>query len=220
MYKTLRLNDPNVNIFFTSDWHAYHNPKWPVPLHKKRGYDSVSQMNADIINKANSRIREKDYIINLGDGFLNCNKDQIDGFLDSLVCQNIIYLFGNHESVTSRIYKDACLALTGSKAQEVYPVKYKNLHFYGQTLNLVVMKKKFICSHFAMRIWNQSHHGSMSLSGHSHYSDKERHANYFKSKSLDVGWEGKNDFWSFDELMAVMKNKGITQFDHHDEDVN
>ena len=47
----LKFNSEKQNIWFTSDWHYNHNPSWPVPIWKARGFQSVEESNNYFIAK-------------------------------------------------------------------------------------------------------------------------------------------------------------------------
>jgi calcineurin-like phosphoesterase family protein len=219
MNKKLKFNTQQQGVFFSSDFHAFHNPSWPVPIWKMRGYESWQEMNEDILDKVNARVKPNDILFFLGDFALNSTPEQVEEFLSQIKCNNIHKIFGNHCSSTIRIYDREIMATFGQKI-EVYPFKYKNLVFCGNHLEVSINKQHIILSHFPFRVFNRSHHGSWALSGHSHYSDKERRADYPIGKTLDVGWDGKNDIYSFEEIKEIMDKKSIHQVDHHDETVN
>jgi len=208
MNKLLKFNSRNKKIFFTSDFHAFHNPNWDVPLWKMRGYNSMEEMNRDIITKTNAQVGPDDILFNLGDFALNSSQEQVENFLSQITCQNIYYLWGNHESSTQKIYKktvkefldeELCIGSVpacGEWDLEIYPIRYKNIIFCGNYLECEIDKKRVVMSHFPFRVHNKSHHGSIHLNGHSHYSDKKRHVESTMGKSLDVGWDGKCDIYS------------------------
>ena len=73
-------------------------------------------------------------------------------------------------------------------------------------------KRKIVLLHYAMRVWNRSHHGSWHLYGHSHGSLPDDP----NSLSFDVGV----DCWgyapiSYQEVKSVMSGKTFAPIDHH-----
>lgn len=98
-------------------------------------------------------------------------------------------------------------------------------------------------SHYAMRVWNQSHKGSWMLHGHSHgtlepmvsgrviqnmvskkkYNDLLQladgtHAeNCANGKTMDVGIDTRADLrpYSFDEIKTIMDSQHIAIVDSH-----
>jgi hypothetical protein len=61
-----------------------------------------------------------------------------------------------------------------------------------------------VISHYAMRVWNRSHHGAWQLYGHSHGNLPDTST----SLSMDVGVD-THDFrpWHFDEINLLMTEK-------------
>jgi calcineurin-like phosphoesterase family protein len=208
------------NIFFTSDWHIFHNPtSWDVPIWKMRGYESPEEHKEDVIAKVNARVNKHSIIYNLGDGFLNAKDDEVLEFLSRIRCE-IRYLWGNHASNMYRLYKQEVEKQYSITGVEVYPLKMGNVTFMGNHLEMFVGNQRIILNHFPLRIWhkNNSKHGSPSihLSGHSHLSDKGRSPNSPLGKAFDLGWDFKKDIWSCNEVMDVMSTKFVETLDHHD----
>lgn len=206
-------HNEHQQVFFSSDWHVFHDPKWDNPIWKMRGYESAEHSAREIQSKVNERVREQDLLFYLGDGFLNSSPDQVREWLRGIKCQNIFYIWGNHESSMFKIYKDSVGEL------EYYPHKLENVTFLGWYNEIFVNNKRFILSHYPFRVWNQLGR-SYALSGHSHYGDKSRRAEAEFDKALDIGWDGKLDIYSFDEIMSIMNKKKMRTFDHHDSETN
>ena len=219
MIKQLKFKGEGEKFWFSSDWHFFHNPPWNVPIWKMRGFNSVGEMNYHILKNINEKVKHDDTMFFLGDGFLNATKEGVDSILNQINCQTIYYLWGNHESVPLHIYKEEIKNNYG-EGVEVYPYRYKNLIFAGNDLSVIINGQMIVMSHFAKRIWSKSHHSAWSLSGHSHFSDKDRHPNCKNSKSLDVGIDGQIAPYSFSDLQRIMAKKEILRLDHHDENVN
>lgn len=221
MYKILKhFWDDRNKLFWCSDWHTFHNPiHWNVPLWQSRGYASAEEAAQDKIKKINARVGENDTIYFLGDGFLNATDSQVQGWLSQIVCQNIRYLWGNHESNMYRLYKQTIAEKYPdlSPNVEIYPLKMGNVEFLGNHLEIEVGKQKIIMNHFPLRIWHKNGHGAWMLSGHSHLTDKGRAPNSQRAKAMDCGWDWKKDLWSFEELRDIMSTKDTEILDHHDQ---
>lgn len=69
-----------------------------------------------------------------------------------------------------------------------------------------------VLCHYAMRVWDASHHGAWHLYGHSHGSlPDDRHA-----LSWDVGVDNNNLLpLSVDEIAKIMATKTFRPIDHH-----
>ncbi len=218
MHKQLRFSQSDKSkLFFTSDWHVFHNPQhWDIPIWEQRGYDNVETHAEDIIQKINSKVKKDDYLFCLGDCFLNASDDQVIQWLDRINCKTIYKLFGNHTSNTFRLYKAELMKQFNRSDIEVYPLQFKNLIFLGNYQEIVVDKQLIILGHFPMRSWNgMGGKKSWNISGHQHNTDETRNPTNDINRCLDVGWDWKNDVWSYTELEEQMMHKKFESVDHH-----
>jgi hypothetical protein len=203
------------NIFFSSDWHNYHDPKWDVPIWKMRGYNSPQESVDDVVSKINARVKEDDFIYFIGDGFLNATDEQVLEWFSRINCKNINYIYGNHESNIFRIYRQAVLEKYGDPEIEVYPMRFNNVVFLGNYQEIYIGKKLIVLQHFPIKTWNNNSRNSFHLHGHSHNTDKSRNPEHPMGKCLDCSWDWKKDIWSFEEIEDVMSTKEMQIFDHH-----
>lgn len=216
MYRILKFNyNDRHKHYWVSDCHSYHDPKsWASPIWEMRGYSSAEDCAEQQIQKINERVGEDDILWNLGDNFLNSTDDQVREWLGAIKCKNIKYLFGNHESVPYRLYKDEVLKQYNTDC-EVYPLKMGNVEFLGNHQEIQIGKQQITNNHFPLRIWHNDSRSSWMLSGHSHLQDVGRRPESEYQKALDVGWDYKNDVWSFSEIEDVMSTKSIQILDHN-----
>lgn len=200
------------NIYFTSDPHAYHKnicrgtSDWDD--RKTRDYNNPEEMTQDIIQKWNSIVKYDDVLYCLGD-WAFAGHENIKKFRDQLHCRTIHLIFGNH-------------------CQNIEPINspYRELFAscdYYKTLSLKVDKKwnqvgkvKIIMSHYAMRVWDGSHRGSIQLYGHSHGSLAD-----LGNRQMDVGVDTNNMYpYHLDEILDKMLSRPIHIIDHHNEKTN
>jgi calcineurin-like phosphoesterase family protein len=238
MYKTLKLNETAEHkVFFTSDPHFYHDKKF---VFQPRGFEDVEDMNANQIAAWNRNVRPTDTVVVIGDFLVGagvesqqaCEKvlNQLNG--------NIIYLWGNHNAGMKQIYKDEVLKnfIHVSESEfdegefEVYPVRRKTkngtLTFRGH-YGLVKVKLLngrsaiFFCSHYAHRLWFDSHRGQVNhLCGHSHGSDPESQPNHPSPKRLDVGVDNFGGPVSAEKALELCKKKHAVIIDHHNPSIS
>ena len=218
--------------YFVSDTHYNHNPKWQVPLWEARGYSSVDEMNNDIVNKINSVVRPNDFLWHLGDITLNCTEEQFENFISRLVCQNILCLWGNHNSPSWQIYQREVKSWLRCNDEgyngdnggtphtletdiEIYPFKYKNITFIGNYQEIAIDGQYIVLEHYPISVFNYMDDGGWNLCGHSHYGFAPSTAEHKDNKILDVGWEGKKGVYSIKEIRDIMNTKGIKVVDHH-----
>jgi calcineurin-like phosphoesterase family protein len=216
MYKIIKHEwTERSKLFWSSDWHNFHNPSWPIPIWESRGHANHIEAAKFTRDKINERVGEDDTLYYLGDGFLNAEDTQVIEWLSSLNCQNIKYLFGNHESVMYRLYKKEVEKLYGTDKLDVFPIKMGNVEFLGNHQEILVGKQKIVMNHFPLRIWNNDARSAWMVSGHSHGQDAGRLPEAEYQKGLDCGWDIKKDVWSFDEIEDVMSTKTIKILDHN-----
>lgn len=96
--------ETDKRVFITSDTHYGHKnlcrgvSAWDANRSQDsvRDFDTLDEMNDQIVHKINAVVGEDDYLIHLGDwsfgGFENIKK-----FRDRIVCKNILLVLGNHD---------------------------------------------------------------------------------------------------------------------------
>lgn len=180
--------------YFTSDSHFYHEN---IIKYCSRPFSNVSEMNDVTIDKWNSIIKEDDIVYHLGD-FCFGNESKIQEIQDRLKGK-IVLINGNHD------YK--ILKTPHLKTRFEYITPYLEMRFD---------KTNVVMCHFPFEVWNNGHHGSIHLHGHSHGSlpsDNQR---------LDVGF----DVWNYQPItlqMILDKSKTLpirTPKDHHNENTS
>jgi calcineurin-like phosphoesterase family protein len=215
MNKLLKFKQTDTQkVYFVSDTHYNHNPKWEVPLWMQRGYASVEEMNLDEIEQINKIVRPDDILFHLGDISLNCNEQQFEDFIGKLNCKNIYLLWGNHNAPCQAIYKRE-VTVKYMEDIEVYPFKYKNIIFLGNYQEITVDGQYIVLAHYPISVFNYMKDGAWHLCGHSHYNFDLSTAENKTSKILDVGWEGLKRPYTMEEVRNIMNSKGIVAVDHH-----
>lgn len=174
------------NIFFTADHHFGHTS---IIKFSERPFESIEQMNEELIKRWNEKIGVNDTVYHLGDLSLG-KPDATKEFLEQL--NGKIHLIkGNHEGA----------ALTHTNRFEWIKDYYELKVDEPENEN---GKQKIILFHYAMRTWNGSHRGTWQLYGHSHGTLPDDEL----SLSFDVGVDC-HDFYplSYEEVKKIMKNK-------------
>lgn len=177
----------NTNkIWFTSDNHFGHKN---IIKFTNRPFLDVEEMNKEMINRWNEKIGKDDIVYHLGDfalaspGKTRQLRKQLNG--------KIHLIKGNHES----------LALECADCFEWIK------DYYELRINDPKGPKFIVLFHYAMKVWNASHHGTWHLYGHSHGSliDDET------SQSFDVGVDNHNFYpLSYHDVKSIMKQKKWT----------
>ena len=177
-----------MSYFFTADTHFGHTN---IIKYCYRPFKTIEEMDAEIVRRWNSRVKEKDIVFHLGDfAFRDFDKyfDQLNG--------RIVWIKGNHDD----------LAWKSRDKFENYASGYYEAKIDGQTL---------VLCHYAMLIWNKSHFGSYHLYGHSHGTLPDNP----NSLSMDVGVDTHNFYpYSYDEIKQLMAKKTFVPIDRHGEE--
>ena len=100
----------------------------------------------------------------------------------------IVWVLGNHDKVIREQYRSVN--------------KFDLLEFRYEG-------HKVCMGHYAPRVWNQSHRGSVFFFGHSHGSLPAL------GRSMDVGWDAHGRILPLSEAINMRLSKEIHTSDHH-----
>lgn len=202
-----------MNTFFSSDFHGFHQNICRGVSHwigegkeeNTRDFNTIEEMNIALLSSINNTVGLNDELWFLGDwsfgGF-----DNIKKFRDQINCQNIHFVFGNHDHHIEN-NKNGIRDL------------FKSVQYYKE---LTIEGQKIILCHYAMRVWNKSHKGAIHLYGHSH-GTLEYSTN---GKSMDVGVDNAFKLFkeyrpfSFKEIKSILNKRDINFIDHHSKNTN
>lgn len=190
----MKLQDNN-KIWFTSDLHGHHKN---IIRYSSRPFTNVEEMNQALIQNHNDLVKDDDIVFNLGDfvfgpvklweeyrNQLNGRHYLIKGNHDKLQDNQIKYLFDG-------IYDYLKISVKDETAEGGW--------------------QKIILSHYAFRVWDGSHHGSIMLYGHSHGSLPDDP----NSRSFDVGVDCHNyKPISYAQVKNIISQKNFVPVDHH-----
>ncbi len=169
-------------------------------------------MDEELIKAWNNVVLEEDEVYHMGD-FSLTNDEKTNKILQRL--NGKIHLIkGNHEkSVLNKQYNRDRFEWI----KDYYELKI-SINEFDFTVPTRNKEITIIMSHYAMRVWNKSHHGAIHLYGHSHDSlDKEG----VWGKSMDVGVDsayrilGEYRPFSLREIIDIMDKRDIHVIDHH-----
>ena len=228
MSKIYKFNHSEESrVFLTSDSHFRH-----TKLVESRGFKTIEEHDAKLIENWNNAVRPQDVVLFLGDFILGAGDKGKEVCLDLFEKLNgtITFAWGNHNSGCKQVYAD-CLKLQynlDAKEVELYPLWYGNkVRFIGDSFIAQIKRENkthfVFCSHFAHRIWidNGGEKAVVSACGHSHSRDKESNADFKFAERLDIGVDNFDlTPISFDKFMEIMDTKQHTVLDHHDASIN
>lgn len=152
-------------IHFTSDLHFGHAN---VIKYCKRPFSSVDEMDAALIENWNNTVGQDDHIYILGDMFF-CGAEKADAILKQLNGVKTL-VYGNHDRVIRN----------NRHLQEQFAGGVHDV--FASSFTVETTKVKVVMCHFAMRVWDHSHYGSLHLYGHSHGMLPDN-----GTRSMDVG---------------------------------
>ena len=202
-------------VYFSSDFHFFHNPKWAVPLWKSRGFNSAVEMTDGIIESINDTVRSTDKLFFLGDFCLNTVKSQFEELLSRINCQSIYCLYGNHNSCIWSNYEEQVYSQYGKKDIEIYPLYYRNLIYIGNYAEISVDGQYINIFHYPQYIFNHMKDSAWNLVGHSHGNCPFSQPSDTTSKVLDVGWDVFKKPVGMEEIRKIMNTKNVFKVDHH-----
>jgi len=207
------------NIYFTSDTHWGHRNilKYVPRLQFLNTYEtqiinsqdkeaidelyisdeSINRMDEAMIERWNSVVQRSDRVYHLGDIFI-CDPDRAQRILNRLNGE-IHLIQGNHDR-TAKLMKHSFASF--NKMNEI-----KITDRDAQR-----GERRIVLCHYAMRVWNKSHHGAYHLYGHSHGSLPDDP----NSLSFDCGVDCHNYTpISYEEVKQIMSTKTYVPIDHH-----
>lgn len=141
----------NKRVWVTSDLHFGHNN---IIKYCDRPFQNVLQMDTTLIDNWNNLVTDDDIVINAGD-FAFCNDKRVIEILSSLNGTQY-FVYGNHDRVMKR------------DSVQLFCEKTKKIEVFCDNLEFRYEGFLVFVSHYAHRVWNQMHRGSIHLYGHSH----------------------------------------------------
>lgn len=165
-----------------------------------RDFDNVHEMNKCLTQTINKYVKREDTLYFGGDFCFGGHKNT-PSYRHSLICQTIHVCRGNHDGHIDD-YKDCFTSI-----QDVLWCKDRK-------------DRPIFMSHYAHRVWEGSHKGTIHLYGHSHGTIPDH------GKSMDVGVDvayrmfGEYRPFSIDEIIQIMDKKQIAFVDHHSKQTN
>ena len=145
-----------MTTYFCSDLHFFHTK---VIEFDNRPYETVEEMNQDLIKRWNETVKENDTVYILGDSFMHATKEQAESVLKQLKGK-LHYIYGNHDEVIKNGLKHYFKSV--KHYDEIY-VTDKTGHNW-----------KVILSHYPMVSFNGQHKKhTIHLYGHVHNSEEQ-----------------------------------------------
>lgn len=186
--------------YFSSDWHLSHKN---IIKYDNRPFKTVEEMNHTIMSNVSSQLQKDDDLYYIGDFALTGGSNEMEGFMKSLAYTGarLYFIKGNHDKRdTIKLYERYGTYLGEQKKIKILDPEARD------------GIQEIVLNHYAMRVWDKSHHGVWHLYGHSHHSLPDLK----DSLSFDVGingWDYK--LLSYPEVKKIMSKKQWKPIDHH-----
>ena len=186
-------------VFFTSDTHYSHAN---IIKYSNRPFANTHEMNEELITRYNSVVSQNDIVYHLGDFAFERDESVLINIIKRLNGEKH-FICGNHDK---GMFKESIMSLFNSFRK----TPYAEIHVDDPDAR--GGKQMIVLCHYAMRVWNKSHHGAFHLYGHSHGSLPDDQT----MRSFDVGV----DCWdyypiSYNKVKEVMAAKKWKPIDHH-----
>lgn len=173
-------------IYITSDQHLYHRNI--LKYQSNRNFNSVQEMNEQLIQRHNELVKKNNTIYMLGD-LAFTGQDNIENVLKRLNGK-IYYIYGNHDK---QLKKDRFSQYFESRQN------YLEVNIDGN--NIVMF-------HYKISNWNRMHYGAYHFHGHSH------DVTIPDCRRFDIGVDGNDCYpWNIRELIKMLEP--FDQFDSH-----
>lgn len=159
-----------AKVFFTGDLHFGHEN---VIAFDNRPFNTVEEMDAELIRRWNAKVSKGDLVYVLGDMIWKTRNDDTPSLIKSLNGQ-IILIKGNHDRFLHNAKAKA--ALEGLKDYDDICVTLED-----------GTKKRCILSHYFIPMYNGHRYKGIHLHAHSHFTDEADYEVDFAKKLNDEG---------------------------------
>ncbi len=129
--------------FFTADTHFSHGN---IIKYCNRPFESVKEMNDELIRRWNRKVSKNDTVYHLGDFAFHMKYPEMLELLKTLNGKKVL-IKGNHD------HKDTIRL----------PWEHK-----CEIADVTVAGKHLVLCHYPLQDWNRKHHGALHLHGHCH----------------------------------------------------
>lgn len=196
----MKLKINHQNVFFTSDQHFSHAN---IIKYDKRPFETVEEMDEELIKNWNSVVSKKDIVIYAGDLSFDYDLSRVETLVDKLN-GNIHAITGNHDRYDNLLKLNRFVTVS-----DYLEVSIKDDDLIREWQEIMIF-------HYPILSWNKEHHGAWHLHGHCHQSLCKNYTDYYKRKVIDIGCNGHNYTpLSYKEIKDIMKNKETSEIGHH-----
>lgn len=188
------------NVFFTSDFHCYHNN---VIKFDNRPFIDINEMHNVLENNWNEVVSNDDIVIYLGDLSFARREDKqsVDEFLYRLN-GHIHYVIGNHDD-----YREIIKNKRFDSVQDYLEIKLVHIQDNKRVEDM------FVCMHYPIYSWNKSHYGSWLIHGHCHMGIFNEEEKWFSKMNNFSEYIPKEKLEEYNSLIKERKYYNKRVFD-------
>ena len=195
-----------MTIWFTSDTHFGHeNILIFEPKRLKLGA-TIKEVDEEIIQAINMRVRETDYLIMAGDIGLTSNP-YLKECLDKIKCKHRILIRGNHDKHTDGFYRKLGFEWVFTE------LKLRVGGYYFRVSHYPYRKPWWACI-FPWQYKEKDRHkrpidnGEWLLHGHIHSGGRKEGGQKIKGKMINIGVDVNNYFpLSTDDILNIIRKE-------------
>jgi calcineurin-like phosphoesterase family protein len=208
-YQPVRVDAKNHEVLFWGCLHYRHDPKWEIPIWKRRGFQSSREHDDGIILNWNSKANKNTIGFLLGDIMFGYGgAEEFIKLFNRLNFSRVFVMSGNHQSGWKQAFEAA--------ENNILKIDDKEVIFVPNYLEAYINGQPVVMSHYAIASWNGQGKGSWMLHSHSHGSlyGTDLGNILYTAKIMDVGIERHPFPATFGEIKSNFSNPVIS-FDHH-----
>lgn len=179
------------DVWITSDLHGNHANILNFQSNRGSKWASVEEMNDALVAEWNSKVKEDDIVIQLGDIAFG-SQTKVNSFVKRLNgWEFAINIKGNHDRSgwTNNLYDYVELKLS-KDLQEYWQLT-------GNSANMIILM------HFPIVDWNYCSTGSFMLHGHTHGRYKGQ------GRTMDVGYDSLGSIVKLESVLKMLNDEPI-----------
>lgn len=171
------------NLYFSSDHHLGHHN---IINHCERPYESLQEMDDDLIDRWNKIVPRGAEVVYLGDLTMNMKPAMIQEYLFRLNGRKWWFVYGNHDIQLerSKMYPPMDMLLLDIRVKDT--------------------RQLIHCCHYPIMSWYQKARGSWHLYGHIHNNEAQHRDPRAYNVGVDVNNFEPLTYW---ELHAIINDR-------------
>lgn len=217
-YNPVHIREKDSDILFWCCMHNGHDPKWEIPIWKRRGYESAQAHTNGTLEAWNRKANNNTVGFLLGDNIFNEGAElRLLNLFNDMKFRKLYIMPGNHYAGWRQVFNKL-----DKNTNELVLSPNKRVIFVPNYLDAIINGQSIVMSHYPILSWNGMGGGSWMLFGHVHgsLSESELGRMYLEQagKTLEVSVEVAPEPLTFGEIRIKMDKKERGKVDHHGKD--